>query len=168
MSRGEFHSHGRRVVQPLTFVRRTRNVDSPQMLMEPSLSSSARAPLPSLYYVGPFLLVGLTAALRENLPSVGFRLAVVVGLTAILLHALQFDTGDGHQNYATGSTFGSIFFTVVAMLLLSDPVKEYRHESQKEPTTEMPLWKRFYWAMCIQFSPRGVGWNYQVCATPCV
>lgn len=131
--------------------------------MDPPLQDTSRPPLNiPLYSLGPYLIIGLAVALRQNIPGLGFRLAVVVGIIAMFVHAVKLTTGDGGQDYGIASGFGSTAFTAIAMLLLSDPIKECRHESHKESMTEMPLWKRVYWGVCIRSNVRGIGWNYQV------
>lgn len=115
-----------------------------------------------IYYVGPFLTVGLTMALHINIPALRFHLAVVTGLAAMFVHA-----GDTMQNYSTGSSFGIMFFNMIILLLLSNAIKECGHKTQKDNGTELPLWKSFCWAVCIQLNSLGIGWSYQVCGHAC-
>lgn len=122
-----------------------------------------RPPLPFFtYYAASFLIIALAAALRPQIPSLAWRLAAVAALAALLLRALQHDAGDARQNYSAGCAWGGIFFTAVTLLLLLDPVREYRHETDTQPIAAMPWWKRVYYMVCVQANPRGVGWNYQV------
>ena len=131
----------------------------------PPPDSSPRAPLPFFTYVAlPYLIISLGDALRLKVPGVGFRLAVLGGLTAMWVYAIRvrYDMGEGMQNYSIGSTFGSLFFTASTLLLFQDPLKECRWATQSEDAAEMSLWKRVYWSLCIQMNTRGIGWNYQV------
>lgn len=121
-----------------------------------------RPPLPVTFLIVPYFIAGLAAALRPEFPSLTWRLAAVVALQALVLRAVKHDTREGLQNYSTGSGLGSMVFNAAALLLLSDPVRECRHETHKEPMEAMPWWKRVYWMICIQANTRGIGWNYQV------
>ena len=131
--------------------------------MESPAVTEPRQPLSYIQYgVGPYVLIGLIAALRPTFPSLSWRLAAAVALISFMLRATKYDTGEGLQNYSMGSTFGSMSFSAIMLCLLSDPVKECRYEGQEQPTEDMPLWKKVYWMICIQANTRGVGWNYQV------
>lgn len=84
--------------------------------------------------------------------------------TAAVIAGARFDTGDRFVNYITGIAMGNACFLAVILLLLSDPMKECRHESQKpgEDIINMPYWKGLYNAICLTYSDRGLGWNDQV------
>ena len=122
--------------------------------------TDARPPLPFItYYALPYLAIALVMALR---PSLTWRFSAVAALVSVMLRGTRFDAGSAAQNYSIVSALGSVSFTAVKLLLLSDPVRECRHEMQTEPMVEMPLWRRVYWAFCVEVNTRGIGWNYQV------
>ena len=96
-------------------------------------------------------------------PSFEWKLAIWIGLSTVLTMAiLRFDAGDAWQTYCTGTYLGLLILTAFTLFFLSDPIKEYRHETHDRSLLEMPLLQRTYNALCIIVNGRGVGWNYQV------
>ncbi|KAG6835667.1 hypothetical protein H0H93_015926 [Arthromyces matolae] len=90
------------------------------------------------------------------------RIALFLGFSLLSYQGLQYTTGDKLQDYSMGSTIGGQFFTALHLLLLVDPIKQYRHVRDTDDPRTRPLLKRVYWTGCIIHSPRGIGWNYQV------
>ncbi|KAK0463766.1 membrane bound O-acyl transferase family-domain-containing protein, partial [Desarmillaria tabescens] len=83
------------------------------------------------------------------------------GFALLCYKGLQYTTGDKLQNYSMGSTIGGQFFTALHLLLIVEPIRQYRHLTDIDDPRTRPLLKRVYWAGCIIHSPRGIGWNYQ-------
>ena len=115
-----------------------------------------------LYILGPCFIIAIAASFQKNTLGTRFRLAVVIGIAAMSVRAVKFTVGGGPQNYSVGCAFGPLFFNAVALLLLSDPVRECKYVSQTEDTAKMPFWKRVYWVLCIQCNLRGIRWNFEV------
>lgn len=128
-----------------------------------STTSDRRPPLPFFTYVlVPYFTVAVAVAFRPTFPSLWWRLALVVGFPALLVNGLKYDTGETLRNYSIGAEFGNMTWTAVLLLLLTDPIRECRHETHEEEMIAMPWWKRVYWAVCLRMNTRGVGWNFQV------
>ncbi|KAH9949041.1 membrane bound O-acyl transferase family-domain-containing protein [Amylocystis lapponica] len=135
--------------------------------MEPDFQAQSRTPLPFLtYWVLPNVAVSCVIALglRQPFPV---HLAVVAAVAYAAFRAVTlFTTGDAVQDYCVGGVFVSMLFNAVHMLLLSDPLKEFRHETDTVPPTDLPFLRRVYWALSVVNNARGVGWNYQVAHLP--
>ncbi|KAH9949040.1 membrane bound O-acyl transferase family-domain-containing protein [Amylocystis lapponica] len=132
--------------------------------MEPETQN--RAPLPFLtYYILSNIVLSWFIALRLPL---SVRLAAFAVFTyATFWAATTFtSTGDAVQDYSIGTTFMSVAFNTFHLLLLSDPLKEFRHETDTVPPIELPFLRRAYWASSVVNNARGVGWNYQVAHLP--
>ena len=133
----------------------------------PPLEGEPRQPVSLFVHVLlPFLSISFALAFRQTFPGLAWRLALFVGLCAILLTGTKYDAGESMQNYSMGCMFGSIILNVVAVIFLTDPCRDWRHETQKVPTTEMPWWKRMYLGLCILCNSRSIGWSNQVCSYP--
>jgi len=65
-----------------------------------------------------------------------------------------------------GGLFSGQLLTAVHLLWLHNPLSEFRHELDQVAPLSLPLWRRVYWAMCVNHSPRGFGWNYEVSNLP--
>lgn len=74
----------------------------------------------------------------------------------------QFTTGDAQRNYSIGNTFMSQAFGIVLFSWLTDPIHEFRHESDLIAPAELPFVRRVWWAVCLLNSPRGIGWSCEV------
>jgi len=79
--------------------------------------------------------------------------------TFILLSA---STGNDLRDYTNGCTIARTFFTTSYFFWFTDPLLDFRHESDKAKPTDLPLLKRLYWMACLTFNLRGIGWNSQV------
>ena len=123
--------------------------------------AAARPPFPTFaYQILPHFIIAFALALR---PSFEWKLAIWIGLSTVLTMAiLRFDAGDAWQTYCTGTYLGLLILTAFTLFFLSDPIKEYRHETHDRSLLEMPLLQRAHNALCIIFNGRGIGWNYQV------
>ncbi|KAH9948646.1 membrane bound O-acyl transferase family-domain-containing protein [Amylocystis lapponica] len=126
-----------------------------------------RAPLPFLtYFVLPNLALSCVITLGLPFPA---RLAVFAAFTCVtfrIVTMFTMSTGDATQDYPFGLAFVSALFNAFHLLLLSDPLKEFRHETDTVPPTDLPILRRVYWASSVVNNVRGVGWNYQVAHLP--
>ncbi|KAI6044280.1 hypothetical protein EDC04DRAFT_2561741 [Pisolithus marmoratus] len=68
-------------------------------------------------------------------------------------------TGTAYHDYALGCILGVSRLDAIRFLLLTRPLEEYRHETDKVPAYQLPYIKRFFWLMSI--SPRGIGWSFK-------
>ena len=60
---------------------------------------------------------------------------------------------------ASGVVLGFVVLEGLRYLLLTQPLEEFRHESDKVPAYQLPYIQRFFWLMSI--SPRGIGWSFK-------
>jgi hypothetical protein len=119
-----------------------------------------RAPLSIFQYmVLPQLFLALVIAVR---PSAAWRLLAFLLMVLVNLKALTFTSGNGDTDNALGCTFGMTIAMSLHLLFLFDPTKDFRHEKDLVPPSDLPLPRRIYWALCLQQAVRGVGWNYRV------
>ena len=116
------------------------------------------------YVVVPPIALSCVVAIRPALPV---RVAAFCALLAVCALAVTtFTTGDDFQDYFFGVHVASLALTGCCFLLLSDPMVDFRHESDgsagvTDPAS-LPVHRKVYRALCIFINIRGVGWNYQV------
>lgn len=90
-----------------------------------------------------------------------FTFILFLSLFAILNPNLKSETPE--IDPLLGTAVGGSLLNGLHMLLLVDPLKNYRHRTDVfHSTKELPWWKRIYWAACANFAVRGIGWNFQV------
>jgi len=53
-----------------------------------------------------------------------------------------------------------VLLEAMRYLLLTCPLEEFRHESDKVPAYQLPFVQRFFWVLSI--FPRGIGWSFKV------
>ncbi|KIK56842.1 hypothetical protein GYMLUDRAFT_229841 [Collybiopsis luxurians FD-317 M1] len=117
----------------------------------------------------PQLLIAPFLALRPPNPTWAwsnyafFTCIILVSLFAVSNPSLKSE-GDPNIDSLLGSAVGGSLFNALHILLLVNPMKQYRHKSDDgmNGPMELPWWKRIYWAGCATFSMRGIGWNFQV------
>ncbi|KAG7448101.1 uncharacterized protein BT62DRAFT_753427 [Guyanagaster necrorhizus] len=128
-------------------------------------TDNIRPPFPLLkFLVLPDLF--LAAVLAIGLPKWA-RVIYLLGFVGLTYRGLQYSTGpDKMQDYAMGSTLGGQLFTAIHLLLLAEPIIQYRHFSDTDDPQKRSFLRRVYWAACIIHSPRGIGWNYEVSHVP--
>ncbi|KAF8869177.1 membrane bound O-acyl transferase family-domain-containing protein [Mucidula mucida] len=120
---------------------------------------SDRAPFHPLYHIilPEFLLV---FALACNPPQ-RWRVLLFLGFCYATGLALQSTTGDILQDYTLGTFITAQWFTALRLLLLADPLSEYRHVADDIHPTQYGLLYRGYWCACVIHSVCGLGWNFQ-------
>ncbi|KAI6035006.1 membrane bound O-acyl transferase family-domain-containing protein [Pisolithus orientalis] len=69
------------------------------------------------------------------------------------------DTGVGYFDYSFGGTMGVSMLDAIRFSLLTRPLEEYRHESDKVPAYQLPFIQRYLWLTSI--SARGIGWSFK-------
>ncbi|KAF5390800.1 hypothetical protein D9757_004429 [Collybiopsis confluens] len=90
-----------------------------------------------------------------------FTFITLLSLFAILDPHLKSEIPD--IDPVLGTAVGGSLFNALHMLLLVDPLTDYRHTTDVfDSTKELPWWKRIYWAACANFAIRGIDWNFQV------
>ncbi|KAI0313952.1 hypothetical protein OF83DRAFT_488844 [Amylostereum chailletii] len=75
-------------------------------------------------------------------------------------------TGDPSNDYSLGFLLGMQVFTALRFLWLERPLDVLRHERDTQSPREMAIWRRIYWAFCLDHSVRAVGWTHQVKHVP--
>jgi hypothetical protein len=107
------------------------------------------------------LIVTIPIALRL---SAFWRISVLCAYAALSVAVVVRTTaGSSDQNYMVGSRLGIQFFNAVHLLLLTDPLVEFRYEGDGEDPAQKPLLRRIFWVACVNQNVRGIGWNFQVC-----
>jgi hypothetical protein len=79
---------------------------------------------------------------------------------------LTVSTGDSLQDYLNGCTVARSFLTAVYLFWFTDPLSDFRHETDIVHPRELPFRRRLYWSACLTYNLCGVGWNYQVHLCP--
>lgn len=110
-----------------------------------------------LAIVSKLLLTALAAlGLRSTVwRAVSFAVVMCLALANLLITR----TGNGHSDYFHGTSTGLRLLEAMRYLLLTRPLEEFRHESDKVPAYQLPFVQRFFWVISI--SPRGIGWSFQ-------
>jgi hypothetical protein len=108
----------------------------------------------------PQLFSALTVALRLRTT---WRLLVFLLTSYVYLNGIRFTTGNIDRDYILGIAFAWLIANALHVLLLSEPLDDFRHEKDTVSPREMSFFRRVYWALCLQNAFRGIGWNYKVC-----
>ncbi|CCM03052.1 uncharacterized protein FIBRA_05171 [Fibroporia radiculosa] len=137
---------------------------SPHSMRLTDMTAHSRPALPVL----PCLLlqnVFLTTliALRPRWPA---RSVAFLVYTYALALALKSTAGSPSRDFPIGCMLMKQFFTAFHLLWLTDPLNEFRHERDYVSPGKLPFLRRMYWALCVFYSPRGVGWNYEIANVP--
>ncbi|KAL4064600.1 hypothetical protein V8B97DRAFT_1985189 [Scleroderma yunnanense] len=106
--------------------------------------------------VSRFLLFALAALDIESTIWRAISFALVVSFAVA---DLVTPIGNVYADLSCGIFTGTIILEASRYLLLTRPLEEFRHESDKFPAYQLPFMQRFFWLMNI--SPRGVGWSFK-------
>ncbi len=130
-----------------------------------SLTGSGRLPLPNTtYIILPTVLLSFVVALRPGLP---IRIATVILHALWMLDGTKYTGGGGYEDYLKGSFLGATSLMAVYVLILTDPMIEWRHNSHSNiQPIKLPLWQRMYWVLCASLNNRGLGWSFEVSVDP--
>ena len=103
------------------------------------------------------LLIFVFAAL--NLKSTIWRSIAFSSVICLALADIA-STCTHNANVATvsGIILGFIVLEAMRYLLLTRPLEEFRHETDKVPAYRLSFVGRFFWLMSI--FPRGIGWSF--------
>lgn len=104
----------------------------------------------------------ISISLASRLPNSGLYCSFGV-ITFGSLVSSTFRTGQIIVDYNLGAALGSCIFNAFHLLVLVDPLKQYRHklDDPKEGPNRLPWLERVHWAFCVCISVRGIGWNYE-------
>lgn len=108
-------------------------------------------------------IIVIVLALRLDLR---WRIAAWLAVASLCIRVTANDAGESFFNYQTGSAFGTVCFNALHLLLVVDPVVDWRHKTNETQLSQMPLQERLYWILCATWNSRGVDWNYQVSDAP--
>ena len=110
-----------------------------------------------LFFARLPLLALIALDLRSTLwRAVGFAVVMCLAVADVLCSR----TGNGCGDYMYGVNLGVLLLDSMRLLLLTQPLEEFRHESDKVPAYQLSFVHRFLWLMKI--SPRGIGWSFEV------
>ena len=115
--------------------------------------------------VGPSIFVFNLAvsSLVASSPSLLWRLCGTVACLALCLSPyLDAGAGDHQSEYSIGCVLLIQAFTAIYLLWLSHPLRDFRYERDAIAPSQMPFFRRWYWALCIMNNPRAIGWTCQV------
>ena len=147
-------------------VNTTKNpgIPSSQDASSYGMSAGARKLLPQWMQAVPVLLLAILIATRPRVP---IRLAGSAFLVYwYYMMCAHYTTSDPMEDYAGGCGLGGLVFTVVSLLWIVDPMKEWRLKGEDSAPETYPLWKRTYYAVGLLFNQRRIGWTGQVgCAS---
>ncbi|KAI8990714.1 membrane bound O-acyl transferase family-domain-containing protein [Trametes punicea] len=127
--------------------------------------SGERELLPPWATIAPHVILLAVVTTR---PPVWPRL-VLTALMLCLYYTIlaHYTTGQGLlHDYGIGSSVGNWAAGLFLYLWLCDPMKDWRWRGEKVTPSEYPLLKRFYYAACVHFNVRLIGWNSQVANLP--
>jgi len=91
-----------------------------------------------------------------NLKSTVWRAIAFSFVISLAIASIR--TENGPITSASGVALGFVVLEGLRYLLLTRPLEEFRHESDKVPAYQLPYMQRFFWLMSI--SPRGIGWSF--------
>ncbi|KAI5988922.1 hypothetical protein EDC04DRAFT_1423211 [Pisolithus marmoratus] len=86
--------------------------------------------------------------------------SVVVALLAADMRLAR--TGNRVLDYLFGVTLGTTVLQSIHVLLLAQPLEEYRHELDRVPANQLMFLERFFWLLNMTYSPRGIGWSFKI------
>jgi hypothetical protein len=104
----------------------------------------------------------IASTLIATYPNFGIRLLGIILIAYIALPGLLTTSGDLFNDYSMGSTITTNVVVAIALILLKNPLAEYRYVGDKTDPKDLPFWKKIYWSVCVRHNHRGIGWNYQV------
>ncbi|THH19422.1 hypothetical protein EW146_g1769 [Bondarzewia mesenterica] len=123
-----------------------------------------RLPLPIVKHV--ILPDLLLVSLITTQPSTAIRFVGFCTFAFLCLTSVSFTTGNATQDYFVGFLSASQVLLAVDLLWLIVPLDALRHERDMVLPRDMPLWRRAYWAFCLNHSVRAIGWTHQVNNVP--
>ncbi|KAG6328425.1 hypothetical protein ID866_10664 [Astraeus odoratus] len=84
--------------------------------------------------------------------------SIVMALTMWSMTAANI--GNPYLDHTLGVwVFGTLILDSVRMLLLTQPLREFHHISDKVPAHQLPFLRRFFWIMGT--TGRGIGWSFE-------
>ncbi|KAK0232274.1 membrane bound O-acyl transferase family-domain-containing protein [Armillaria nabsnona] len=98
-------------------------------------------------------------------PSISARYALFSSLFLVSWKATGLLTAnDTFRDYGIGSgIYAASLFTSIHFFFLADPLADgTRHVYDAQNAKDMSFLKRFWWALCLRTSIRGVGWSNQL------
>lgn len=90
------------------------------------------------------------------------RAAAFMVYVCILGLVFTCTTGVASTDYGLACMLAGQFILAIQFILLQNPLRELRHERDHVAPEKLPFWRRTYWALCVLFSSRGIGWTYQI------
>lgn len=122
--------------------------------------TAVRPTLPVIpYLILPDIFLACLIAVR---PLWQLRIIAFALYSYIILSGLSYTTGDGLNDYSIGSALSTRLVTACHFLFLTNPLLDFRHESDIVPATDLSFPRRTFWAACASHNIRGIGWNFQV------
>ena len=98
-------------------------------------------------------------------PTILRAVACSVVICLIVVDIPDARIGNGVCDYMMGATMASGILDSIHFLLLTRPLEDIRHESDKLPAYQLPFIQRYAWVSSI--TPRGIGWSFGVSRTLC-
>ncbi|TFK66742.1 hypothetical protein BDN72DRAFT_961526 [Pluteus cervinus] len=127
-----------------------------------SVQTRPQFPLFPCFFI-PQLVISVFLAYRFSL---FWRIAAFTALTANVIFGLSCTTGDAFQDYFMGSGVMGMFMSTIHLLFLTNPEKDFKHESDSQPVQTLSVPRRLIWGLSIASSPRNVGWNTEIVNLP--
>lgn len=114
------------------------------------------------YLILPHLLLAIVISIYPNLL---WRLSAAILIFSSNIYAAKTYTAGGPYNdYMAGIFLGSMALSAAHLLLIADPLKDYRRERDgvEFASSGLSLLKRVYGLVCVQLNPHNIAWNSQV------
>ena len=86
--------------------------------------------------------------------SIAFSSVICLALADIV--SMRID--NANIAIVSGLGLGFIFLEAMRYLLLTRPLEEFRHETDKVPAYRLSFVGRFFWLLSISY--RGIGWSF--------
>ena len=120
---------------------------------------------PSRFSLLSLCMIGPIPFMIATRPPLVVRLAIFAAQVCISVYAVSTMTlGNAALDYQFASLgFGWPAFTALHFYFLSDPLHDgTRHRNDMQAAKDMPFGKRLWWATCLLWASRGVGWTTAV------
>jgi hypothetical protein len=121
----------------------------------------------------PFLILQILLCLDPSPPWNFFGTFAIALICSLIISpsvfvSLNVYTGVGYVDYLLGSIIASYAVHGFYLLLLGRPLQNFKSVENVNERVHEYWWKRILHVANVLQSPRGVGWNYQVCFyNPC-
>ncbi|TFK66885.1 hypothetical protein BDN72DRAFT_888993 [Pluteus cervinus] len=116
-----------------------------------------------IYFLIPQVVITVLVAYRLSL---FWRTTAFIAYSANVIFGLSSTTGDAFQDFSMGCSLMIMTFTTIHLLFLTNPEKDFKHESSTEPVQALSVPRRVVWGFSVLCTARNVGWNTEIVNLP--